>query len=99
MASPASAVVTWTVPTATDNSGEAVTLTSDYSPGDVFLLGNTTVTYTATDVYGNTGTYSFNVEVTGKFVCFCDRKGKLSTLSKQIVYTHFCCVELTTPPP
>ena len=61
----ASAVVTWTVPTASDNSGEAVTLTSDYSPGDVFLLGNTTVTYTATDVYGNTGTYSFNVEVTG----------------------------------
>ena len=70
MAYQASAVVTWTIPTATDNSEEAVTLTSDYSPGDVFLLGNTTVTYTATDVYGNTGSYSFNVEVTGKFfVC------------------------------
>ena len=67
MASVTSAVVTWTVPTASDNSGEAVTLTSDYSPGDVFLLGDTTVTYTATDAYGNTGTYSFNVEVTGKF--------------------------------
>ena len=59
------ATVSWTPPNASDNSGEAVTLTSDYSPGDAFPIGTTTVTYTATDAYGNTGTYTFNVVVTG----------------------------------
>ena len=53
---------------ANDNSGEAVTLTSDYSPGDNFTIGNTIVTYTAVDVYGNVATYSFDVVVTGKLL-------------------------------
>ena len=57
--------MSWTPPTASDNSGEAVTLTSDYSPGETFPIGNTTVTYTATDAYGNTATSTFNVVVTG----------------------------------
>ena len=61
------ATVSWTPPTASDNSGEAVTLTSDYSPGDAFPIGTTTVTYTATDAYGNTATSSFDVVVTGKY--------------------------------
>ena len=60
------ATVQWTPPTASDNSGGAVTLTSDYSPGDTFPIGTTTVTYTATDAYGNTATSTFNVVVTGK---------------------------------
>ena len=60
------ATVSWTPPTASDNSGEAVTLTSDYSPGDTFPIGTTTVTYTATDCYGNAATSSFDVVVTGK---------------------------------
>ena len=57
--------MSWTLPTASDNSGEAVTLTSDYSPGDTFAIGNTTVTYTATDAYGNRATSAFNVVVMG----------------------------------
>ena len=57
--------VSWPLPTASDNSGEGVTLTSDYSPGDSFPTGNTTVTYTATDVYGNVATSSFEVKVSG----------------------------------
>ena len=61
------ATVSWTPPSGSDNSGEAVTLTSDYSPGDAFLIGNTTVTYTATDAYGNTATSAFNVVVTGAY--------------------------------
>ena len=60
----ATAIVSWTPPTASDNSGEAVTLISDYSPGDTFPIGTTTVTYTATDAYGNTATSSFDVVVT-----------------------------------
>ena len=61
------ATVSWTPPTASDNSVEAVLLTSDYSPGDTFPIGTTTVTYTAMDAYGNTATTTFNVVVTGKY--------------------------------
>ena len=59
--------MSWTPPTASDNSGETVTLTSDYSPGDTFPIGTTVVTYTAMDAYGNVATSSFNVVVTGKY--------------------------------
>ncbi|XP_072175625.1 uncharacterized protein [Diadema setosum] len=54
--------VTWTEPTASDNSG-MVTLTSTHEPGASFPIGSTTVTYTATDVGGNTAMCSFNVNV------------------------------------
>ena len=66
-ASSPTATVSWAPPTASDNSGEAVTLTSDYSPGDAFPIGATTVTYTATDSYGNVATSSFAVVVTGRY--------------------------------
>ena len=56
--------VTWTPPTATDNSG-VQNLTSDYEPGDTFSSGTTPVTYTSTDAAGNTDTCTFNVVVTG----------------------------------
>ncbi len=62
----ATATVTWTVPTATDNSGGDVTLSSTHEPGDSFNIGTTTVTYTATDLYGNIKTESFDVTVNGK---------------------------------
>ena len=54
--------VTWTV-TATDNSGVAPTLSQTARPGDTFPLGDTVVTYTATDGAGNTATASFTVRV------------------------------------
>ena len=57
------AAANWTAPTATDNCSTA-TLTSDHASGDVFTTGNTVVTYTATDVAGNTSTCSFTVTVT-----------------------------------
>src|SRR5690554_3520194 len=56
------AVVTWTAPTFTDNCTNT-TLTSTHEPGDVFPVGTTTVTYTATDGEGNTATCSFEVTV------------------------------------
>ena len=61
------AAVSWTPPTAGDNSGEPVTLTADHTPGDAFPIGTTIVTYTATDIYGNIATFTFNVVVTGKY--------------------------------
>ena len=60
----ATATVSWTPPTATDNSGTQ-TLTPDYNPGDSFPIGTTTVTYTSTDAAGNTDTCTFDVVVTG----------------------------------
>jgi hypothetical protein len=56
-------VATWTEPTASDNCGGAVTWTRSHAPGSVFPVGNTTVTYIATDASGNTATCSFVVTV------------------------------------
>ena len=59
-----SAVVNWTEPTASDNSG-SVTLTYDWPSGSAFPIGSTNVTYTATDAAGNQITSTFTVTVTG----------------------------------
>nr|WP_290427025.1 HYR domain-containing protein [Algoriphagus limi] len=56
------AVATWTAPSAADNC-EIASLTSDYASGDLFPVGTTTVTYTATDIHGNIETASFTVKV------------------------------------
>ncbi len=61
-ASVCGANVNWTVPTATDNC-PGVVLTSSHQPGNLFPVGNTTVTYTATDAHGNTISTSFTVTV------------------------------------
>ncbi|WP_282015825.1 HYR domain-containing protein [Marinifilum flexuosum] len=53
--------INWVAPTATDNC--TVTLTSTHNPGDIFPVGTTPVTYTATDGSGNTANCSFNVTV------------------------------------
>ena len=56
------AVVSWSAPTATDNVG-VTSFTSTHSPGDVFPVGTTTVSYTAVDDAGNTTVASFDVTV------------------------------------
>ena len=61
----ATGTVSWTAPTATDNSGTQ-TLTSTHNPGDPFPIGTTTVTYTAIDAAGNTDTCNFDVVINGK---------------------------------
>jgi len=55
-------IATWTTPTVTDDCG-LQTFTSNYSSGDAFPLGTTTVIYTATDNCGNTVTCQFDVTV------------------------------------
>ena len=59
-----SPVVTWTAPTASDNSG-LVMLTSSNEPGSSFPNGETTVSYTATDLSNNMAVETFTVTVTG----------------------------------
>jgi len=53
--------VTWTAPTANDNC--SATLASTHNSGDVFPVGTTTVTYTATDGASNEATCSFDVTI------------------------------------
>ena len=58
------ASVTWTVPTASDNSGNAPTVTASHTPGQ-FPIGTYTVVYTAKDGADNTATLSFTIVVAG----------------------------------
>lgn len=55
------AAVTWTPPTVVDCNLE--TITSNYKPGDVFPLGTTIVTYTATDEDATSTTCTFTVTI------------------------------------
>jgi len=58
------AVVTYTAPIGTDNCpGVSTALTAGPTSGSTFPLGSTTVTYTASDVSGNTTSCSFTVTV------------------------------------
>ena len=60
------ALVSYAVPTATDNSGPVTAnLTAGNPPGN-FSLGDTLVMYTVTDGSGNTDSCSFYVNVSGK---------------------------------
>ena len=61
--------VSWTEPVVTDNSG-FLTVSSNYQPGDQFPIGETNVTYTATDSSGNINTFSFTVTVSVGGKCF-----------------------------
>jgi hypothetical protein len=54
--------VTYTVPSAADNSG-TVTITCTPASGSMFATGTTTVSCTATDPSGNTATATFQVQV------------------------------------
>ena len=57
-----SAAAMWAAPTTSDNC-QVSTLTSTHSPGDVFVVGSTEVSYTVSDIHGNETTASFLVTV------------------------------------
>jgi len=84
------AVVNWTVPTASDNCGSPI-LVASHNPGDVFNVGVTTVTYTATDECELTSQCSFDIEVFGlpdaaiseaALSAYCQGNGKTLTASQ-----------------
>ena len=56
-----SRIVTWTEPTATDNSGMMPAVTKSHQPFDSFRVGMTQVTYTFTDQAGNAASCSFTI--------------------------------------
>ena len=59
-------IITWTEPTATDNSNTEPAVTQTHQSGNSFPVGTTRVTYTFTDQSGNDALCSF--VLTGK-VC------------------------------
>ncbi|HLP11508.1 MAG TPA: HYR domain-containing protein [Flavobacteriales bacterium] len=59
-----SAVVTWTLPTVSDNcAGATIIQTAGLPSGSAFPKGISTIVYTATDAVGNTTTCTFTVTV------------------------------------
>jgi len=57
------AVANWSIPVPMDNCAGVSITSASHSPGDVFPVGMTIVSYTATDAAGNTTDCSFNVTV------------------------------------
>lgn len=61
---PSGAIATFADATATDNCGvQSVVRTAGPASGSTFPIGTTTVTYTATDIHGNTSSCNFTVTV------------------------------------
>ncbi|XP_022109740.1 uncharacterized protein LOC110989561 isoform X3 [Acanthaster planci] len=56
-------IVSWTPPTASDNSGDPVNLMMSAAPGSAFEIGVTVVTYTATDGVGLISTCIFSITI------------------------------------
>lgn len=76
--------VSWTPPTFIDNCPVGMTVTSDKTPGSVFTVGTTLVTYTAKDVTGNESQCSFNVivkDVTKPVISNCPSNISVNTTS------------------
>ena len=55
--------VSFTVPTASDNSGQARLIFNTHSPGDLFPAGSTNVEYRFADDAGNTASCEFVVNI------------------------------------
>lgn len=62
----AGAVVSYTLPTATDDETTDPQVVCDPPPGSTFPIGATTVRCTATDAYDNAAVHAFTVTVVGK---------------------------------
>ncbi|KAM4706820.1 sushi, von Willebrand factor type A, EGF and pentraxin domain-containing protein 1 [Discoglossus pictus] len=83
---------TWEEPQFSDNSGSPLIITKTHSPGDLFPHGETIVTYTATDLSGNSRTCEIHIIVKGspcelpvipqygEFVCTKDKEAINCTL-------------------
>ena len=90
-----SAAVSFTAPSAADNCAIA-TFTSSHDSGDTFPVGSTTVTFTATDIHGNTTTSTFTVTVTD------DEDPAISGMPADITQTNDagnCSAEVTWTEP
>ncbi len=62
--------VTWTEPTATDNSGTQPSFTQSHQSGDIFIVGTTQVRYIFSDVSGNQAVCTFTVTIGNWIIVF-----------------------------
>ncbi|MBR9833492.1 HYR domain-containing protein [bacterium] len=81
-----SAIVNWTIPTATDNC-TLDSLVGNYTPGDVFPVGTTTVTYIAYDPEMNTDTINFDITVSDNEAPVISCQADTSTCDPIVNYT------------
>ena len=88
--------VTWTAPTTADNCS-IDTFTSTHNPGDIFPIGTTTVTYTATDISGNSSTCSFIVTIEDRISPLFDFCPTAVNISEFDLYTQRAVVTWQTP--
>ena len=84
-----SAIVTWTEPSGTDNSG-IQTLTSSHSPPFKFPLGRSVVQYSSTDLAGNRVTKEMHVLVTY-------RKKSNQITGEMIKYFYHLTIQILSP--
>ena len=88
-------VVTWTPPTATDDSGQLPVITSSHNPGQAFPVGDTTVIYTARDGSGNQATCTFVIQVSGRWKWWKVVMGRLTLIFRLGTNRNMdgsCCV-------
>ena len=64
-------VVSWTEPTATDNSGVVNLASRSRAPGSFFVVGNSEVTYVFVDGNGNRASCTFTVSVLEGKITIC----------------------------
>ncbi|HYP53444.1 MAG TPA: HYR domain-containing protein, partial [Pyrinomonadaceae bacterium] len=81
-ANSSTAPVTFAAPTATDNCHNSLPVTLSHASGSQFPVGTTTVTASATDAAGNTGSCSFTVTVVYNFTGFFAPVANLPTFNK-----------------
>lgn len=77
------AVVNYVAPGATDNCTLA-SIIGDHNSGEVFPIGTTTVTYTATDAANNVSTCSFTITVNGT------NPTAVTTISSNADFNNIC---------
>jgi hypothetical protein len=93
---------TWTAPTASDNCSTP-SVSSNFTSGNCFNVGTTTVTYTATDARGNRGFCNFNITVNRSTVNPCDNDTQLPVFANcptnQTLNTTGTCANATWTAP
>lgn len=80
------AVVNYETPTGSDNCDFTLSLTEGLESGSVFPIGTTTVTWTVTDLSGNTASCSFTVTVTDEIAPVIDCPENIETCDPEVTW-------------
>lgn len=81
------AAVTYELPIGADNCDFTLELTAGFASGETFPVGTTTVTYTVTDLSGNTASCSFTVTVVDNVAPTITCPGDISTCEPVVQFS------------